>query len=388
MKSKHEKILKIFGISLGILLVLISIFAIIIWYEFFDITGLEFYDDTKIERIYHYDSNVYFITEDGKGYLAGNYASTNSRKYRNVESYQHDALNMPPPVLFWDGVIKEFYPYDRQTALFITEEHTLYKLADIDVIKLADSVLYAEHTYQSVNNDMIYYIDTENRLWLIKEEQVPIYIISDVKQIEAYQDSAWVITNDGDLCKVISSDEGYFLSEAIFQNAVDFDIIDTSMRYENEIGFYHEEGLEHQLWNVLTEDGKLYAKGAYNLLGTPYLLSESIPSPITIDQWTVIGENVEQISVAQMGTVMKFQNGGCAYYGFDTHFSAKSKFEYKELPIDDAVFVYASELCVQVEDSQGKHYFWGDETTAMIGYFGVRSDILSNNEPLIFDYPS
>lgn len=386
---KHRK-----GIRNKVLLItavvvfIIAIFGFSIWYEFFDITGLVFYEDEKIERIYHYDSNVYFITEDGKGYIAGNYANTSSRKYRNVESYQHDDLDMPPPVLFLNGTIRAFYPYASQKALFITEENVLYKLSDLEVTKLADSVLYAEHAYQSVNIDIIYYVDTENRLWQIKEDQLPIYMISNVKQVEAYQNSVWVTTDEGDLCEVILNADGYALSETIFQNVVDFDILDTSTRYENGFVSHHEEGLKNPLWNVLTEDGKLYAKGVYNLLGTVYLLSESIPTPFMIEEWTVIGENVEQFSAAEMGTVMRFRDGGCAYYGFDTYCSERSKLEYKKLPIDDVAFVYASELCVQVEDSQGKHYFWGYDYNAMIEYLWKRTDILSNNKPLIFDYPS
>ena len=391
MKSKHEKILKIFGISLGILLSLILLIYIavniFIYYEFVDVSGLSFYKDDEIEIIKTSYERVYFIAEDGKGYVTGDNANSGSRTYRNAEFRKHKDLDMPSPILFWDGEIEALYPVGT-SAHFITSDQTLYRWDqyDFEVKKIAESVVYVDSDVMKLKMDIekTYFIDTDHDLWMIDHENEPIRILSDVKQVQGYYNRIWVIMNDGILYEVLQNEQGYTLSEPIFEDIVEFNVIETATRYKDKFVWDDEEALLNPLMHVLTKDGNLYAKGVYNSYN---VLNEKYLQVHEIKEWKIIGENVSAYSVAPTGTMMKFQDGSCAYYGFNLQRTQYHEMIYQILPIENVKNVYASTFCVQVEDDNGVRYFWGNSNYNTILYEKEGHEDITSDEPLVLDYP-
>ena len=60
-----------------------------------------------------------------------------------------------------------------------------------------------------------------------------------------------------------------------------------------------------------------------------------------------------------MGTVIRYSDGSCAYYGFELRVLAESEFGYIKLPITNSKCVYASKLSVCIKDEDGNYWFWG-----------------------------
>ena len=146
------------------------------------------------------------------------------------------------------------------------------------------------------------------------------------------------------------------LSEPLFRNVKSFDMRWTAMRYEESgrLNWTIPEAQELPLINVLTNDGELYVKGAYNLLCCTRPLTAK-PEPHIINEWTLISDNVESFALAAMGTIFKLNDNTCAYYGFNSYLSASEdctyECKYVDLEINDAISVYATDLQIAVRTS-------------------------------------
>jgi len=110
------------------------------------------------------------------------------------------------------------------------------------------------------------------------------------------------------------------------------------------------------LINVLLNDGSLYVKGCYNRWACPHYDPED---PIKyFETWTLIAEDVADYDTAVMGTIIKFNDGTAAYYGFDTIHYGKAEFSYKVLMSDKTSYIAATDNYVMLL-REGKWYFWG-----------------------------
>lgn len=389
-KYKVGKILLIVLATLGALICLIPIaLGIFLYIELVDVSGISFYKDAEIKQIQTEDEMAYFITEDGKGYVTSYNIYSTSRTYRNAEFYSHYALDIPSPVLFWDGEIEVLEPTGDGTY-FITSDKTLYRWSSyyFEVEKIAESVIDIDFDFMKTTQKVqkVYFIDVDYNLWMIDHENAPVHILSDVRQVQGYHNRIWVVMNDGVLYEALENEQGYTLSEPIFEDVVTFDVVATAQRsHQGQVFFYDEESLLKPLMNVLTEDGTLYAKGAYN---SCHIWNAEYLQVYEIDEWEIIGENVSDYSVARMGTVMAFRDGTCAYYGFNLQAAAFHEMLYQTLPITNVKNVYASKFCVQVEDENKTRYFWGDSNCNVLLYKKEGHDDITSDEPLIIDYPS
>lgn len=378
MLSSAKKLLLI----LGVLLLICGLFvAVFIWYEFFDVTGLTLYSDEPISDIIPYKGRVYFITEDGYGYVAGDYNS-NSRLYRNSEFHPNEKLGIPSPVKFSDEKIKLLLPFTKG-ALFITENNELYKLKDISSEIVCNNIVYADKAAES-----IYAIDIVGDLYSIDEQNQKTFLSSNIKQVKAYRNRIFVLLEDGSLCELTKSENSdCVISDPIFEGVKEFDVLDTSVRFDGEKFIYDDqEAINTPLFNVLTNENELYIKGFYNLLCCTRLAS-AFPSPAQFEDWTLISEDVSEFAMAPMGTVFKQNDSSCAYYGFDTDMRGGTVFEvgYKNLLRDGCVGVKTSnDICIYVKAENNKYYMWGDWSTLLFDQHSSNHHIFSG-EPFVLE---
>ncbi|MBQ9746405.1 MAG: hypothetical protein IJW21_06240 [Clostridia bacterium] len=329
-------------------------------YSIYDARGLAFYDGEKIAQIYPFYDRVYIVTENGDGYVAGSNSQSSSQRYRSAGAHYSEALGMTCPVRFFKGEIAKMMPYSQGGAFFITAEGELYGMYDFEVEKIADSAIHAA----AAGLETIYFVDSDNKLWLC-EEGKKTFLLENVRSAEVYRGRVFVLGTNGELCELMGTGE---LSAPLFTGACAFSVHDTSLRFIDEHYVYDDaEGLATPLFNVLAEDGTLYAKGCYNLLSCGYGgITSPKPMPHYVREWTVIGEGVSSYSSSVMGTVMVFKNGKCAYYGFDTEMDLSSGFGYMELEAENVVSAYAGNLLVYVETAEDKRYAWGTDFNPLI----------------------
>lgn len=340
------------------LLILAIAVSVLIWYSVFDISGITFYNDEPISQIVPYEDRIYIITQNGNGYMAGNYNSS-SRKYRNSESYHNKKIGIPSPVMFFNGSISEILPYDSNGTLFLSNDNELYDLYDFDVTKIADNVIDAD--VKGTTEKRYYIVDSKLNLYETNEMGASRFISAEITQVRVYRDKIFALFTNGNLCELdasLTSDNP--IVSTIYENVKTFDICDTSMRYiDGNYVFDDEDAIAAPLLNVLTQKGELYAKGAYSLL--PCTRSISVhPEPYFMENWSLIGENVSEFSLASMGTIIKFNDNTCAYFGFDSNTSKNSNysFGYKEILLNNVTDVYATSLHVCVKTKEG-FYIWG-----------------------------
>ena len=265
---------KVLKVILILLCIVLAILAFLIWYSS-SLIGLDIYKDEPIRDIIPFYSARYIVTEEGDVYIANDFDSTNQR-YRNTESHRNDKLNTHVPVKIYDGKIAKIIPYGNVKTLLINENGELFDFDDFETTKLADGVFYAIRVHYShgemifgEGNEKIYYvIDTNNVLYAMNGEGEKKELFSDVVSVDYYLDTLLVLFKNGDLNQYsISDGNTIVLKEKIFENVGSFDIRDTSLRLDGErLVVDDEEAKKKPLINVLTFDGSLYVKGAYNLL--------------------------------------------------------------------------------------------------------------------------
>ena len=356
--------------AIAALLVIVIVFLIcFVWFYYKDVTGLELYNNEQISEIIPYYDNIYVITENGNCYVSGNYHSSSSRKYRNSESYHNDKLNMASPVKIFDKKVQQVIPYGAVGALLIDEENVLFDFNDFDIKEIYNNVSFAvkasldqgKRIFGTDNKALYYVIDKTNVLYAVNENGESKELFSAVSAVDIYLDKILVLNNDGVLNQYrISEDGEIILTEKLFEGVSSFDVKDTSLRYDGEKFVFNDEAAKNMpLINVLTNDGELYVKGAYNLLCCTRSLA-AYSEPKVFNEWTLIAEDVESFSLAPMGTAIKYMNNTAGYYGFDTDNSADSKFEFGYLQLDptEVIDVYASDVQVLIKTEQA-FYTWG-----------------------------
>lgn len=386
--SKIWNIIKPILVILFVLLILFALFVIwFIWFGFYDITGLTLYNDEPIAEIIPCDDRLYFITEDGKGYITGGYDLGSTRTYLNSEFHRNEKLGISSPVKFTDEQIKQLFPFEYG-ALFITDNNDLYKAIDERSEYIFDDAIYADYAILD-SDSLIYAINTSNELYSINGQRGKVFLCNDVKAVKACRDRIFVLRTNGDLCELIKTDsEEYEFSEPLFGNVVDFDVTDTSTRYDGEKFIYDDEkAINTPLFNVLTESGDLYVKGCYSLLKCMISISAH-PDPFEFDEWTLVSENVKSFDLAPMGTIFIRNDTSCAYYGFDTKTGSNInyKVDYKELIEEGAISAHtADDVCVYVKTSDNKYYIWGNWSRLLFDQNPKNDHNIFTGEPFILE---
>ena len=270
------KTIKCVFTTIAILLIIALMFvAFAIWYDTFDIIGLDLYEDETIKEIIPCGLSNYIVTDEGYAYVMGCYTSE-YRKYRNSEFYMNDKLGTPTPVKIYDGKIIQIIPYNSLGAILINEQGELLDFNDFEVTKVFESASYAVRTFGNhakwlfgEDNEKLYYvIDQSGTMYAVSAEGDTKELFVDVITVNYYRDTVLVLFKNGDLNQYSISENGDMIfTEKLFEDACWFDIKDTSVRYDGEKFVYDDENaLQSPLINVLTNDRKLYAIGAYNLL--------------------------------------------------------------------------------------------------------------------------
>lgn len=340
-------------------LILVGALLFSIWYETFDVIGLEFYNGEKIETISTYSDQLYIVTEDNKVYITGGYRATESRKYRNVEFYYDEALNVCRPVLIFNKPIKEILPYKDMAALFITESGELYEFDDLNLKKISENVSYATKAKYD-NSTIIYTVDSDGKLFSIVDGE-QVFLCDNVKKAAALADNNLILLmRNGELRELAVNpiDNSISLSDSIIDQILDFDIGVPAYLSDKAATF---DGKEIDLFrlDVLTNDNKLYSKGVYTFETYHYSSPEAMQYN---ENWTLIYEGVADFASSHIGTVMQLADGGCMYYGYDTVYlnsyePEELNFGYKKLYLSNVEEVFATQkqVCVCAED---KWYFW------------------------------
>ena len=377
MKSRLKIII---SLAVLILVILLFIVAILIYRALYDISDLTLYENEKIQSIVKYGDQVYLVDENGKGYILGGYSFSTKRTYLNSKARTHEGLNMSNPVLFFDGNIRQLIPYSRMSVLIITKDNELYAWHDFEIEKVADGVICAD--INPINNE-VYYINLNKELILRQENGLEQLILTGANKVVLYSDNAYVLLENHKLCEFKCDDyENVQLSYCEIEGIVDFEVVDTSLRFNGEKYIFDDEtAIESPLITALCNDGNLYVKGAYNLLSCHTNFADKKPEPYIINDWTIIGENVFSFSSAPMGTVMLHNDKSCSYYGFDTCVSNESIFQQYNIPIEKIESVHASETTVCLIGQDDKIYIYGQNA------FNPLLEKASNRHHLYKDSP-
>ena len=104
--------------------------------------------------------------------------------------------------------------------------------------------------------------------------------------------------------------------------------------------------------------------------------------PHKLNDWTLIGENVKNFSLAGMGTIMAFADNTCAYYGFDTTYEPNSTVEYRKFDINNVESVSATNCHVSINTSDG-FYFLGNQFNLFFDKMSNAHHILSGTPYLL-----
>ena len=329
----------------GFVVILFVLLQSCMWYDTFDVTGLTFYNNEPIREIFLNDDRFYVITEEGKGYVAGGYSTSKDRKYRNSESCVNRETGILSPVLFFDGHISKIFPSNYGKIMFLDDKDVLYELNELEANKICDNAFFAS---KSFTMDNIYVVDNSGKLFLYGE--VVQHLASNVKAVRAYRDRVFVLSNDN--CIYELSNGTY--SEPIFSDVKSFDVIDTSHSIFNgeTVISNDQQTMKKPLFNVLTNDGTLYAKGSYNLIYRGYT-NTNHHRPYVLNEWTIIGEKVSDFSLAGMGTLMLFEDSTCKYFGFDTTFEEGSLVSTRVLCDADVKSISATNCAVCYKTEEG-----------------------------------
>ena len=354
-------------IAIGVLLVIgIIAVAFLIWYTFFDCTGLDLYKDQTISEIILTDYNIYLITEDNSLYMAGGYHGR-SRKYLNSEFHKNRKYGTPSPVKVFDQEIKDFIVCPKNKIMIITQSNELYSLkdtkSDIKSERIAGNICCVD-SHNVDEKYYVYLVDIYGILKRMDENGESVILASDIVEVHTYRERVFVLNSDGDLVELIIADDmSIKTSEPLFSNVKSFDVKDTSLRFDGEKYIYDDQTAQDTpLFNVLTNDDKLYAKGAYSLLYSTRVLGFE-PSPYVIEEWEMLDEHVVDFSLSHNGTLMLLDDSRCSYYGYDPINNERSYRKYNctyyIIPIQNVTKISSSTSGVCVKGQDNNFYFWG-----------------------------
>lgn len=359
MNKKTSSFLTDLLLATVALVVFGALICTIFWHEFINTGNLVFYKDEKIEKLVPGNERMYFITESG-GYVAGGYHFTDDTRYMNVQRHKHKELKIPTPVKFFEGEIKEITPYRWRSAFFVTNTNVLYKLNDLEVTKISDSIAYA---YESNSSD-VYMIDINHVLYKHTDAGNE-RLLENVKAFKTYNSSAYehdqsfALTVNDELYKVKydKETEKYILDELLLSNVKSFDVKDISYEFR---GSAPEDAYNKPIINALTNNGELYVKGIYNSRYCGYG-GDSPNYYITYDSWTLIGEKVSSFSLSEFGTGILFENEKCAYFGYEICGPSNElrTFNRIEFAVNNAYDVFVTSNNLSIFGKDGYCYFYG-----------------------------
>ena len=403
MKTKNKQPWRIF-IVVGVLilataLIIANFENIMLGFTFLcmsNVSGLDFYENEKIVSLYQsYDNpSVYFTTENDRVYVFGGYNHSNRPNYDNVEGRKrNEKLGVWEPVLLFEGSVKALVPTYRVGALIITDSNELYRADLNDETFICGN---AVDVFESENH--LFVIDTNGDLREIENGNSTI-ITSNVKEVNFCNGQLYILKNSGDLVRVPYSESGISGTEdLLYSNVKSFGVRATNTRYTEEGGYYFDEDAKRTpIINVLTNEGKLYAKGVYSLYEPYYISYSSLPgyvlpaSPLhEFSEWELIAEDVDSFSLSERGTIMKLKTGEAAYYGYDTDVVAGTDqidFAYKQLTDTSVSLVTASVFGISLICTDGTIMAWGDDYVTAFdcdGIFTTNANALSG-DPIIID---
>ena len=352
-----------------LVIAVVCLFALLfsVWYNTFDVIGLEFYDDSVVEDIFFNGDRVYISTQSGKLYMTGGYSTSNSRKYRNSEFYKNGKLGIPSPIMIYDGEngkIKSVVPCTDSDILLVTDNGTLYDLSDFELKRIVSRVSNAVKDYK---NDSYIAVLEDASLIIIDRNGAETILYDDVTQVSTYKDSLYILFKNGELRQLFnySLPEIRVLKEPLLSNVKSFQMLDSSACLDG-LKFIENDAvaIKEPLMNVLLTTGELYAKGAYNLIKYNGVFSHTPSAVNVLNEWVCIGENVLEYSLAHMGTVMLRSDSNCEYFGFDmlkytSPYPNSVEFIHYKLPVENVLKVQASDftVCVKTED---EFYYWAE----------------------------
>lgn len=376
---------KIFVVISLVFVVAIIICCVCLWFEFYHIGDLILYKYETIDRIYTSSDVMYFITSDGYGYVSGGWASSDNRDYINTEGRILKGTNLSTPVRIFDQKVRELSPYDGG-VLIITEQNELFSATDNCIVKCADNVntaIYRQNTKQ------IFVIDQENNLSILCEDGCFNILKQNVKQILSYNNQLYVLNLFGDLSVIILDEDANILSEEqIYSDVKLFDVNNASSRFEDGKIVDSDLSLNYDnaLFVVLLTSNQLYCRGIYHPFMEHRDLVGQYPDIITIEDWTLIGEDIVEFSSSAMATIMIDKTGEIRYYGFDT--TRDTWLGFIELDIEDVQSVVCENSYVCVKTNSQKWLFWGDSWTNQFCAVNNNDRVISSiykDAPSIFD---
>ena len=358
-------------ISLILLAVILTaLVAWYVWYSFFDTVGLVFYDGEPIAEITPYRDQAYLTDDEGRVFLVGGYASTGNRKYRNVEAKENNELDCARPVLIFDGSAKAIIPYGHLHALIISSEGELYDFRDLELSSvLASDVISAYYA----DGGTVYYIDESATLFKVGEDNA---LAENVKRVVEYNGYLYILYHTNELTVVDKSENR--VTETI-TGVEEFSLINTSDRFiDGRLVTDDPSGLSNPLFTLLTTDGELRVKGAYNHLTVGNRVGAT-PSHKIFESWTLVERDVVAFASSEIGTVYIKSDGTVGYHGFDSIPVSDAVVNKTTLNIDAPKSVAANGTVVIVKGAES-FYVWGDE-------FNLTFDRLSDEHGILSGEP-
>ena len=355
MKKAKKIIIPIIAVVLSIAILFTTALALIVgglgcafWFFFFDTGSYERYNNEPIREMKASDEQVYFVTEEGDGYLFGGYRHSQNRQYSNNHLRAFNKMRAPYPLKFYDGNIQYIYPSDVHDCLFITDDGVLYLMSDAEISEIAQGVSHASKTEY---NSKICYVTVDGALKIIDNDNHTTLIDSGVKDARVFLDDVYVLWETGDLDKYILSGNECIFSQRILDNVQEVEVESTNV--------FHPYG-HVAIVNILQNNGNLYAIGTYGLQGQADSYRYSTPNQ-SYDELTLIGENVTDFSLENSGTIMQLVDGSAKYLGFDTggYTDKAAKFGEKDIGISNVKTACILERMVFCVDSDNIMYIWG-----------------------------
>lgn len=354
---KKKVIGKIFIILLITLILFALGIAIWIWYSFEYTGNLEFYEFEDIKEVEANGDILVWITETGVCYVSGGYNSCESIKYANTEHKNYMAKRVPKPVRCFDGEAESVTICDN-LLLVISEAKQLYAVSNNGTELLAEDVMSAVQ----VDNGEFCYIDGRGNLIKITLEEDYVKIAENVSEIQVCDKWLFILYNSGEL---VAYDKKFTESlqngKNICSNALSFEAVKTSLRYDSEIGYYELEGdiSERVTITYLDNSNNLYVRGTYSLFYIPHKLGNDMVPIKEFKEFTLITEEVEDFKSSAMGTVIKHSGGTIAYFGNNTTWENNPWIGYMDLELVGIVDIDIADSMIYALAEDSIIYCWG-----------------------------
>jgi len=348
-------------VCLLLIIVGVAVFGFYTWYWFYDIGDLKLYDSEPIEQIVQSGEVSYILTDNGDCYMVGGYDGlVGGRNYWNTESRPCESLGIHcSPVYMMSDVVKIFSD-EYLPAILLTKDGTAYETDSGEAKKIMDNVLFID----KINTFENYYIiDTAHRLWYLEGDNQPEQLFEGVTMVSSFYGRAFVLLDTGWFGEIYREEKGYAFVP-LFENVISFDVKRTRyiLGVEDGLSPKPEEKIPPVI-NVLTEDGTLYAKGAYEIIKySDSIKTTTIASdPCIIEEWMVVEQDVKNFSLSERGTLLLKDNGEIIYFCVVQGKDDEVPYEFTKLLLNynDVISIQAmdSQLLIQTKE---RYYMYGN----------------------------